>query len=106
MSQYSVYVIELAPDVLKHKKFRERNPNISSGLKCFYIGQTSLDPKLRFQQHKDGYKSNSFVKRYGLWLRWKIFERCNPISTREEALALEQELAERLQRKGYAVWWG
>ena len=31
-----------------------------------YVGQTSLDPDLRFDQHKSGYKASGAVRRLGL----------------------------------------
>lgn len=71
---------------------------------CFYVGQTFHDPDTRFKQHKKGYNSNSFVKRYGVRLRRKKYNRINPIETREEAEKFEQELTKKLRRKGHGVW--
>ena len=95
---YYVYVIELDKKILQSKKFTERNPNLDSDKPCFYVGQTCHDPDTRFKQHKDGYKSNSFVRKYGLWLRRRKFKRFNPIDTREEAERIEKELSEKLRR--------
>ena len=100
---YNVYVIELDKEVLKSKKFRERNPHMNLRLTCYYVGQTSHDPETRFKQHKDGYKANSFVKRYGLRLVWRKFKKYNPIGTREEAEYIEQMLTEKLRKKGHGV---
>ena len=33
-----------------------------------YVGQTSRDPDLRFDQHKTGYKSSSAARRFGVGL--------------------------------------
>ena len=101
---YNVYVIELDKEVLKSKKFRERNPNLNPRLTCYYVGQTSHDPDTRFKQHKEGYKANSFVKRYGLRLVWRKFKKYNPTETREEAEYIERRLAEKLRKKGHGVW--
>ena len=102
---YYIYVIELDRNVLNSKKFMAANPNMSQEGRCFYVGQSCLAPEERFQQHKSGYKANRFVKEHGLYLRRRTYSKHNPIETREEALLLEEELAERLRKKGHAVWW-
>jgi len=101
---YNVYVIELDKEVLKSKQFRVRNPNLNLRRTCFYVGQTSHDPVTRFKQHKEGYKANSFVKRYGIRLVWRKFKKYNPIEKREEAEQIERLLTERLRKKGHGVW--
>lgn len=101
---YYVYVIELDKKVLKSKRFKKHNPNLNPDKPCFYVGQTCRDPDTRFKQHKDGYKSNSFVRKYGLWLRRGKYKKFNPIDTREEAERIEKELAETLRQKGHGVW--
>ena len=72
---YFVYVIELDKEVLKSKKFRRNNPEINPKKRCFYVGQSAHAPVIRFKQHKDGYKSNSYVKKYGLWLIPRIYKK-------------------------------
>jgi len=101
---YNVYVIKLDKAVLKSKKFREKNPHLNPHRACYYVGQTTHDPKVRFQQHKQGYKSNSYVKRFGIKLVSRKFLKYNPIATRREAEAIEQHLAEKLRKKGHGVW--
>jgi len=101
---YNVYVIELDKEVLKSKKFRERNPHLNPRRACFYVGQTIHDPVTRFQQHKQGYKSNSYVTRYGIRLVWRKFQRYNPIETRKDAEQVEQWLTNKLRKKGHGVW--
>ncbi len=101
---YYVYVIELDKEVLKSKKFRVRNPDINPKKACFYVGQSVHEPEIRFNQHKQGYKSNSFVRRYGLWLRQRKYRKYNPIKTREEAEEIERQLTNKLRRKGHGVW--
>ena len=103
---YSVYIIELKQKVANVQRFKNRNPGMISGAKCFYVGQTYLDPRERFEQHREGYKANRYVKKYGKWIRWKMFQKYNPISTREKAIEKEEELAMKLQAKGHGVWWG
>jgi len=101
---YFVYVIELDKEVLNSKKFRLRNPKVNHRKACFYIGQSAHNPEIRFNQHKKGYKSNSFVKRYGLWLRPRKYKKYNPIETRREAEIIEKKLTDKLRKKGHGVW--
>jgi len=100
---YSVYVIELKPDVLEDKKFREANPDHDPAKACLYVGMTGLDPKERFENHKRGHRGNKYVKKHWLYLRPRLFQKYNPM-TRAEAETKEVELAEELRAKGYAVW--
>ena len=64
--KYYLYVIELDKQVGKLKKFRKQSPNFIFGNRCFYVGQSAKAPMLRFKQHKEGYKSNTFARRFGL----------------------------------------
>ena len=102
---YNVYVIELDPEVLRKKKFRERNPDYKKGKPCVYVGMTSRTPKERYEQHKSGYKASKYPKIFGLYLRKKLYEKYNPLKTQKEAENMEENLARKLQKKGYAVWW-
>jgi hypothetical protein len=43
--------------------------------------------------------------KYGLRLRYKLFEKYNPIASREEAEYKEALLGEHLRKRGFAVWW-
>ena len=101
---YYLYVIELDKQVGKIKKFREQSPNFILGNRCFYVGQSAKAPMLRFKQHKEGYKSNTFTKRFGVKLIPEFYEKYNPIPTRKDAEELEEYLARRLRKKGYGVW--
>jgi predicted GIY-YIG superfamily endonuclease len=101
---YNVYVIELDKKVLSSKKFREKNPHMDNRKACYYVGQTTHDPSTRFKQHKMGYKSNRFAKKYGLRLVPQIFTRFNPISKRKQAEYIERWIAEKLREKGHGVW--
>jgi len=103
--QYHVYVIELDPSVLKTRRVKDENPDYVEGMDCLYVGQTAKTPKERFEQHKDGYKSNRYTKKYGVRLRPDLYERYNPIKTRERAEEMEQRLAAKLRTRGYAVWY-
>ncbi len=104
MSSFYVYVIELDLKVSRLKKFRVKNPLYLLNNKCFYVGQSSRKPDLRFDQHKEGYKSNRYAKLYGLRLRPDLFQKYNPIPTREDALKIEEMLALELRNQLYGVW--
>ena len=97
-------VIELDKQVGKIKKFQSQNPNFIFGNRCFYVGQSARAPMLRFKQHKEGYKSNTFARQFGLKLAPRFYEKYNPIPTRKDAEDLEQYLANKLKKEGYGVW--
>ncbi len=101
---YSLYVIELAPEVIAEGRFAKANPEHRVDKPCVYVGQTALTPEERFAQHCAGHKSNRYAKRYGVKLRPKLAANRGPFATREEAERAEAALAERLRRRGYAVW--
>jgi hypothetical protein len=101
---YNVYVIKLDKEVIKSKKFRDRNPKINPRRACYYVGQTSHDPITRFNQHMRDYKSNSYVKKFGTHLAWRKFKKFNPIETREKAEYIEKLLTEKLRMKGHGIW--
>ena len=71
MSKYYVYVINLDKKVLNIKRFREENPDYIEGKPCVYVGQSVLEPKVRFEQHLNGYKANRYAKKFGNFLRNK-----------------------------------
>ena len=102
---YYVYVIGLDPSVLENKKFLKKNPQYIDGKPCVYVGQSVHTPDERFAQHIRGYKSSPFPKKFGLYLQKKLFANVNPLANREEALVAEEQLARKLMRRGYGVWW-
>tara|TARA_B100000575_G_scaffold175931_1_gene141067 strand:- start:169 stop:489 length:321 start_codon:yes stop_codon:yes gene_type:complete len=104
MAKYFVYVIELDSDVANLKKVRRKNPGYIKGNGCFYVGQSTRSPELRFEQHKEGYKSNKYAKYYGKKLRPDIYKKYNPIPSRGDALSIEAYLGKKLREKGAAVW--
>lgn len=63
------------------------------------VGETTLDPDFRFDQHKTGYKASRHVNRFGVRLLPQLFEHFNPLH-RWEAVELEPALAEAFQRAG------
>ena len=110
---YSVYVVELSKRVFsENRRFREANPQFNGVLECLYVGMTSKTPELRLKQHltgalsKKGHKiSSNIVQKYGMYLRPSLYTELNPM-TRSEAVKMEEELANKLKRLRYAVWWG
>jgi predicted GIY-YIG superfamily endonuclease len=64
-----------------------------------YVGQTSRDPDLRFDQHKAGYKASGAVRRFGVRLLPDMVEHLNPMR-RWESLELEAGLAEEFRAAG------
>ena len=125
MPSYYVYVVELDPAVAGSKRFRERNPGLEPGAKCYYVGQSVHEPDCRYRQHKEcrgkgaSFRcicgavrrtltrrlSSPIVRRYGRWLKRELFEEYNPLPDRKEAEAMEEALARRLRIKGNGVWW-
>lgn len=101
---YSVYVIRLESGVWKRRRFREKNAHARQGCACYYVGATVRDPELRFEQHKRGYRASAIVRDFGEALVPELYEAYNPIPTRADAEALERYLADRLRRRGSAVW--
>ena len=110
--QYRVYVIELSKKVFsENTKFRAANPQFNGVLQCLYVGMTSKTPKERFEQHKTGYRNNkgyklssNIVQKYGMYLRPSLYNHIAPLSSRADALKMEEYLALELRRKRYAVW--
>src|ERR1700754_3192802 len=64
-----------------------------------YGGETSLDPDVRFDQHKTGYKASRYVNRFGVRLLPQLFQHFNPLR-RWEAVELEPALAEAFRAAG------
>ena len=100
---HHVYVIELHPDVLLEAKFRRCNPGYVAGKPCVYVGMTGLDPDVRFDKHKAGIQSNTFVRKYGLRLLPDLYEDFNPMSYRD-AQSREVEVGIDLRSAGFGVW--
>lgn len=74
-----------------------------SGAHALYVGQTACTPADRFEQHRTGYKSARAVKNCGV--RLIDLPHLAGIS-REEALDLEEQLAEALREGGFEVFGG
>lgn len=100
---YYIYVIELSPAVVKNRRFTKENRGFNPFLPCYYVGMTGLTPEKRFENHKNGYKSNYFAHKYGVRLVPKIYRRYNPMSYKKAA-EREVLLANALRHRGHGVW--
>ena len=105
----NLYVIRLDDAVLQERKFLAMNPDyrlrpIAFFRKpCVYVGVTSHDPVVRFEQQKAGYKASRIARKYGKKLMRGEYQYLNPVSA-AEAENWERDLAAALRRKGYGVW--
>jgi hypothetical protein len=66
---------------------------------------TGLDPEKRFDNHKQGIKSASLVRRYGIRLLPELYAHLNPMPY-AAAAQMEKDLADDLRRAGYTVTGG
>lgn len=64
-----------------------------------YVGETSRDPDVRFDQHKSGYKASRYANRFGVRLLPGLVDHLNPLR-RWEAIDLEEALAEAFRAAG------
>ena len=104
MKKYYVYIIELDQVVADRRKFRTQNPKYIHGKNCVYVSQSTRKPSPRFEQHKEGCKSNKYAKHYGLKLRPDLYDKYNPIPTRKDSEEIEEILGRQLWSQGYGVW--
>jgi predicted GIY-YIG superfamily endonuclease len=81
-----------------------RNPR-GDGKAGYYVGMTGLTPEKRFDNHKNGIKAASIVKRCGERLVPKLYAHLNPM-TFADAVKMEVQLAEDLRAQGYVVYGG
>lgn len=98
----NLYVITLDPEVLWVREFRHENPGYIEGLPCVYVGMTIHEPGDRFEQHRLGYRSSKYPRKYGIELAQELIEGFDGEGLDDE----EQEaaLAEWLRDQGFAVW--
>lgn len=99
-----VYVIELEPEVWERRAYRAQNPSFEHSAppeRFFYVGQTCLEPRERYEQHVQGVRSSRIVRSHARWLRRRL---CRPHATRAEAEAGESAMTRRLQARGWAAY--
>jgi hypothetical protein len=104
---YCVYVVDLDPAVWRARpKMRKSNPKYKplTGPGFLYVGMTMHTPEQRFETHKAGGKlSSAVVRKYGIRLRPTLYRAYKRMSL-EDAEEMEVYVADRLRKKGYAVW--
>jgi len=94
---YYVYVIELSD---------EAGERVNPAKPCVYVGQSACTPEERFRQHRAGYRAAPKARRFGKYLRPRLYKQFNPLSTREAAERMEVALAQRLRDRGFTVFGG
>lgn len=97
-----LYVITLHPDVLTRAEFRAENPDYIGGMPCVYVGMTIHDPGDRYEQHKLGYRSSKYPRRYGIELALELISGFTQTDFPEAEK--EAALADWLRGQGYGVW--
>ena len=100
---HRVYVVELSDEVWNIVRFRKANPDYQLGKPFVYVGMTGLDPDLRFDKHKAGIQSISYVRRFGLRLLPGLYVMYNPMPY-DGAREMEVELGIALREADYGAW--
>jgi hypothetical protein len=100
--QRNLYVITLDPEVLWDRDFRQENPGYREGMPCVYVGITIHDPGDRFEQHRTGYRSSKYPRKYGIELAQDLIEGFDGDGL--DDVEKEAALAEWLRGQGFAVW--
>ncbi len=98
----NLYVITLDPEVLWEKDFRQENPGYIEGMPCVYVGMSVHDPGDRFEQHRYGYRSSKYPRKYGIELALELMEGFDGDGLGDEER--EAALADWLRDQGCAVW--
>ena len=84
-------------------------PASTTAFSWIYVGETSIDPEDRFEQHKSGARNgkgplfSKVVRDHGIDLRRDLYEHLPPLYTAASAKVAERKLAERLATLGYSV---
>ncbi len=98
----NLYVITLDPVVLERREFRAANPGYIEGMPCVYVGITIHAPGDRFEQHRAGYRSSKYPRRYGVELALDLIDGFDTSGLAEDDW--EPALADWLRKQGCAVW--
>jgi len=88
---YTVYVI----DLVNHSETDPRP--------WVYVGETSKTPEERFDEHKNGVRSNSTARQHGSGLNYELMAEIPHLRFKQDALWLEERTGEVLRRRGYRV---
>jgi hypothetical protein len=97
---FSVYVVELKESVCR----KTACPSRDSGKPHVYVGETQQTPEERFEEHlAGGFTSAHSVFEHGIRLKPRLYRNWGPYRTRQESLAGEARLAERLRKRSFCV---
>lgn len=97
-----LYIITLDPEVLWLREFRQENPGYIEGMPCVYVGMTIHVPGDRFEQHKAGYRSSKYPRKYGVELALELMDGFDGEGLDDNER--EAALADWLRDQGCAVW--
>ena len=102
---YTIYFIELSPEVLSLGRFAEANPGYTYDPTHppLYVGHSVRSPEKRFEQHRSGFKASRYTRGNAIRLRMDLAGSLI-FPTRSEAELIEQRHAAILRERGYAVW--
>lgn len=100
--QRNLYVITLDPEVLWIREFRHENPGYIEGMPCVYVGMTIHEPGDRFEQHRAGYRSSKYPRKYGIELALELMDGFDGKGLKN--VEKEAALADWLRDQGYGVW--
>jgi predicted GIY-YIG superfamily endonuclease len=81
-----------------------RDPK-GDGKPGYYVGMTGLTPEQRFENHKNGVKAASVVRKCGERLMPKLYAHLNPMPW-ARAVEMEVWLADSLRKRGFQVFGG
>jgi len=98
----NLYIITLDPQVLERREFRDANPGYAEGMPCVYVGITIHAPGDRFEQHRVGYRSSKYPRRFGVELALDLIDGFDTSGLDEDDW--EPALADWLRDQGCAVW--
>jgi len=87
---------------LQREEFIQLNPGYKEGMPCVYVGMTIHEPGDRYEQHKLGYRSSKYPRKYGIELALELMN--GFISEGMPEKDKESALADWLRNQGYGVW--
>ncbi len=108
-----VYAFQLNDEINVVPGFLQHNPNIDINKPSFYIGQTSKNREERYNEHKNGIRSNRFVKNFGIEpyesadKTYELAKKFNVLVDdlrHYQALYYELKLTTLLQEQGYGAY--
>lgn len=110
-----VYAFLLKKEVLKNKRFLKANPNLNPNLPLLYIGETSKTIEDRFLQHtnENNKLAAQIMRRHGVRdfkkANWtpNIYKKTNLEPENKNIFNskyFEREIALKLRKLGYGVW--